>query len=159
MSTVYLRGSRLKNKCFVAFRLNKHLNHLAVNTALNKLRDLLTPEIYRKTKTAAFELRVTTKIKDDKLQQLIFDRSLQELQQYYGSRLFASFTAKLGSKPCLYVYICPTPPIKNLELFDQDLWDSHLFISIAQDFNVMYDIALQQSCVFKLIEFINYGRR
>ena len=76
-----------------------------------------------------------------------------------GSRLFAAFTATLGSKPCLFVYICPTPTIGTLELCGQDLWDSPLFRDIARDCNVTFDIALQQSCVFKLIEFINYGRR
>ena len=75
-----------------------------------------------------------------------------------GSRLFAAFTATLGSKPCLFVYICPTPTISTLELCGQDLWNSPLFRTIARDFNVMFDITLQQSLVFKLLELINSGR-
>ena len=158
LSRVYVRGSRLRWQSCVGIKLKRNLSPSKAKAALLALRFLLTDNLYRKTKTAAFELRITTNVEQQKTRQLIFDRALQELQLHYGSRLFAAFTATLGSKPCLFVYICPTPTIGTLELCGQDLWDSPLFRTIARDFNVMFDITLQQSLVFKLLELINSGR-
>ena len=59
LSRVYVRGSRLRWQSCVAFKLKRNLSPSKAKAALLALRFLLTDNLYRKTKTAAFELRIT----------------------------------------------------------------------------------------------------
>ena len=158
MNKIYVRCSRFKTVSFLACAMRRRIGAAEANSALEKLRNLLADNKNRK-QHAFFELRLTAKKEAVQLQEL-FKRTSTVLQQHFGDRCLEASIGKLGTKTCLFIYVC----LENENVLFEKWGSVDLSVALYQihkDFGVYFESYFEPRFWHwsRLLELINIGRR